>query len=107
VPAPDQELVLSGGHLTPVAITAGSAGALPSVVVELLPPRDADHRRAPEWAGAAQTAPVEGLWRATIRASAVDELLAWAIHDGWSVHRVDPGQAHEPQSSGPQSSGPQ
>ena len=103
VPCPDHELVLSGGHLAPVTSATATNETLQTVVVELLPPRHADPHQAPEWAGATDVGPAGGLWRASVHAVAVDQLLARAIHDGWSVHRVDPGPAHSAPSSRPQS----
>ena len=89
VPEPDQIFMLRDGRLAEVPSGTALAGTALAAVVELLPPRRGSGP-PPAWTGVQHVALVAGRWRLDVTAAQVDDVLARALTDGWSVHRVDP-----------------
>jgi ABC-type Mn2+/Zn2+ transport system ATPase subunit len=85
IPGPDLTLVLSGGRLAP----ASNDPSL-TVLVELLSHCGGALDAPPTWAAGLDAVAADGLWRIGVPATRVDRLLAQALQEGWSVHRVAP-----------------
>jgi ABC-type Mn2+/Zn2+ transport system ATPase subunit len=95
--SPDRTLVLSKGRLIDAELAPRSP-----VLVELSPPSVGCQGQAlPDWTGTSAELRGHQLVRLSVEADKVGPLLARALSEGWSVHRVDPGRAGPQVSPGP------